>query len=213
MDAPSVIEDLVDIKKEIAVIAARRPSGEIVAFPVVEMEFNPIANLVEYLICPAKVDAQIAKIANELAVSLIEKMDICGLLAVEMFLTQDDQVLVNEVAPRPHNSGHHTIDSCYTSQFEQHIRAIMDVPLGSTALKTPGIMVNILGHPDYTGPVLYKGMDDCLGLPGVNIHLYGKAMTKPFRKMGHMTIVNEDVDEARRIAEEAKNKINVISYK
>ncbi|MEL7117855.1 MAG: 5-(carboxyamino)imidazole ribonucleotide synthase [Bacteroidota bacterium] len=211
MDAASLIEDLVDIKKEIAVIAARRPSGEIVAFPVVEMEFNPIANLVEYLICPAKVSEQIAQTANELAVSLIEKMDVCGLLAVEMFLTHDDQVLINEVAPRPHNSGHHTIDSCYTSQFEQHIRAIMDVPLGSTALKTPGIMVNILGHPDYTGPVLYKGMDDCLALPGVNIHLYGKATTKPFRKMGHMTVVNENLEEARKIAEEAKKRISVIS--
>jgi len=213
MDAPSVIEDLVRIEKELAVIVARRPSGEVKAYPVVEMEFNPVANLVEFLVCPAQVEEEVAKKATELAIEVAEKMDICGLLAVEEFLTKDGEILINEVAPRPHNSGHHTIDSCYTSQFEQHIRAILDLPLGSTKLKSKGVMVNLLGHPDHTGPAYYDGLEDCLAMEGVYVHIYGKATTKPYRKMGHVTVIGEDMKVVKEKAATVKNTLRVISKK
>ncbi len=211
MDAPSVIEEMVDIEKELAVIVARRPSGEVKAYPVVEMEFNPVANLVEFLICPAQINKAIAEKATQLSIEVAEKMDICGLLAVELFLDKKGEVLINEVAPRPHNSGHHTIDSCYTSQFEQHLRAIMDVPLGSTKLKTKGVMVNLLGHPDHKGPAFYDGLEECLGMEGVNVHIYGKTMTKPYRKMGHVTVIGDDLEEIKELASLVKDKLRVIS--
>ncbi len=210
MDAPSVIEDLVDIKKELAVIVARRPSGEVKAYPLVEMEFHPTANLVEFLLCPAQVNQEISDRATSLAIQVAESMDICGLLAVELFLTNDDEILINEVAPRPHNSGHHTIDSCHTSQFEQHIRAILDLPLGSTKLKTKGIMINLLGHPDHTGPAYYDGLENALSIEGVNVHIYGKAQTKPYRKMGHISIIGDDILAMKEKAKKVKQLLKVI---
>lgn len=207
----SVVEDLVPIEKEIAVIAARNRNGEVAVFPPVEMAFNPVANLVEFLFCPASLHPETAKAAEELAISTVKKYGICGLLAVEMFLTPDGELLINEVAPRPHNSGHHTIDSCYTSQFEQHLRAIMNLPLGSTKMKTPSVMVNLLGEPGHSGPVEYAGFEECAALEGVKFHLYGKTVTKPYRKMGHVTILDPDLEKAKTQARKVKDTLKVIS--
>ena len=211
MDTPSMVEDMVDIKKEIAVIVASNESGEIASYPVVDMEFNPDANLVEWLVCPAEVREEIAQTADALAREVIETFDLCGLLAVELFLDKDDNILVNEVAPRPHNSGHHTIDSCYTSQFEQHVRAVLNLPLGSTKMKTPSIMVNLLGADGYTGHAVYEGLPDCLAMGGVNLHLYGKVETRPFRKMGHATVVASDLATAKATARKVKETLKIIS--
>lgn len=206
-----LVEPLVDIQKELAVIVARNESGEMVAFPTVEMDFNAEANLVEFLVCPAQIDSDMEQAAEDLAKSVIEAFDICGLLAVELFLTKDNRLLINEVAPRPHNSGHHTINSCYTSQFEQHLRGILNLPLGSPKLKSPSVMVNLLGEPGYVGKVLYKGLQECLAMEGVNIHLYGKATTKPFRKMGHVTVLGETVEAAKTKAREVQQMLKVCS--
>lgn len=206
-----VIEPLVDIEKEIAVIVARNPDGEIEAFPPVEMLFHPTANLVEFLACPARISEKQAQMAVELARKTIETYDICGLLAVELFLTKSGDYLINEVAPRPHNSGHHTIDSCYTSQFEQHIRAITNLPLGSTRMTSPAVMLNLLGEPDHTGVADYVGLKECLDIEGVYVHLYGKSTTKPFRKMGHITIVNDDLDKAIEVAAKVKKTLKVMA--
>jgi 5-(carboxyamino)imidazole ribonucleotide synthase len=205
-----LIEQLVDMDKEIAVIVARNESGEVKAFPAVEMAFNPEANLVEFLFCPAKISAAIEAKAEALAKEVIEAFDLCGLLAVELFLDQSGQLLVNEVAPRPHNSGHHTIDSCYTSQFEQHIRAVLDLPLGSTKMKAPSVMVNLLGAAGQTGPVYYQGLEDCLQIEGVHLHLYGKSTTKPYRKMGHATVVDESLEAAVEKAREVQGKLRIV---
>lgn len=210
MAGQSVVEELVDIAMEIAVIACRNEKGEIACFPAVEMEFHPTANLVEYLACPARISGYVAAEAEALATKVIESFDICGLLAVEMFLTTKNELIVNEVAPRPHNSGHHTIDSCYTSQFQQHLRGILNLPLGSTKMKTPSIMVNLLGEEGYAGEVHYDGIADALSMEGVNIHLYGKKTTKPYRKMGHLTVVADTINEAKETAEEAKKVLKVI---
>lgn len=211
LPGPCVAEDLVDIDKEIAVIAARNEQGAISTFPAVEMIFNPVANLVEFLSCPAHISDAIAKQADELSRRVIEAYDLCGLLAVELFLTKSGELLVNEVAPRPHNSGHHTIESCYTSQYDQHLRAILNWPLGSTQIKSPSVMVNLLGAEGHTGPAYYQGLEDCLAIPGVNIHLYGKVMTKPFRKMGHVTVLGNTVEEAMEKARKVQERISVIA--
>lgn len=207
----SVVEDLVDISKEIAVIAARNERGEVATFPAVEMEFNPQANLVEFLVCPAGIDAELARQADELARSVIEAFGISGLLAVELFLTKDGRLMINEVAPRPHNSGHHTIDSCYTSQFEQHLRGVLNLPLGSTRMKTASVMVNLLGEAGHSGPVHYEGFEECIAIEGVKVHLYGKKVTKPFRKMGHVTILDADPEAAHRKALAVRNLLKVKS--
>ncbi|MFK6999696.1 5-(carboxyamino)imidazole ribonucleotide synthase [Flavobacterium oreochromis] len=204
-------EALVPFKNELAVIVARSPKGEVKTYPVVEMEFHPEANQVEYTICPARISEKLAKKAQEIALRVSKTMDHVGLLAVEMFQTENDEILVNEVAPRPHNSGHYSIEASYTSQFEQHLRAILNLPLGSTASKTAGIMVNLVGEEGYSGQVIYENIEKIMAIDGVTPHIYGKRETRPFRKMGHVTIVNEDMKEARRIAEEVKNSIRVIS--
>lgn len=206
-----IAEVMVPFKNELAVIVARSASGEIKTYPVVEMEFHPEANQVEYVICPARIDATVADKARAIALQVSEKFNHVGLLAVEMFQTQDDEVLVNEVAPRPHNSGHYSIEASYTSQFEQHIRAILDLPLGNTDSKVAGIMVNLVGAEGYTGQVFYEGMEEILAIDGVTPHIYGKRETRPFRKMGHVTIVNSDMTEARKIAQQVKETIKVIS--
>ena len=206
-----IAEQMVAFKNELAVIVARSVSGEVKTYPVVEMEFHPEANQVEYVICPARINNHIATKATEIALKVSKSFNHVGLLAVEMFQTQDDGILVNEVAPRPHNSGHYSIEASYTSQFENHLRAILGLPLGSTASKVAGIMVNLVGAEGYFGNVIYENIQKILAIKGVTPHIYGKKETRPFRKMGHVTIVNEDMNEARSIAEEVKNTIKVIS--
>jgi 5-(carboxyamino)imidazole ribonucleotide synthase len=206
-----IAEEMVPFKNELAVIVCRNPSGEIKTYPVVEMEFHPEANQVEYVICPARIDDKVAAKARAIALNASEKFNHVGLLAVEMFQTYDDEILVNEVAPRPHNSGHYSIEASYTSQFENHLRAILDLPLGNTDSKVAGIMVNLTGAEGFSGEVIYENIEKILGWNGVTPHIYGKKQTRPFRKMGHVTIINEDINEARRIAEDVKNTIRVIS--
>jgi 5-(carboxyamino)imidazole ribonucleotide synthase len=209
LDGPSITEELVDVAREIAVIVARGARGELRTFPVVEMVFDPDANLVRHLVCPSSVDPPIAVQACEAAACLAEALELTGLLAVEFFVTGDGSLLVNEVAPRPHNSGHHTIDSVMTSQFEQHLRAILDLPLGSTALRTPAVMINLLGSPGHVGPVRYEGLTESMRLEGVKIHLYGKKLTRPFRKMGHVTVLAATPGEALEKAEKVRAWIHV----
>jgi 5-(carboxyamino)imidazole ribonucleotide synthase len=204
-------EEMIPFKNELAVIVVRNISGEIKTYPVVEMEFHPEANQVEYVICPARIDEKIAQKARRIALDVSKKFNHVGLLAVEMFQTEDDKILVNEVAPRPHNSGHHTIEASYTSQFENHIRAILDLPLGNTDSKMAGIMVNLVGEEGFSGHVIYENIEKILAIDGVTPHIYGKKQTRPFRKMGHVTIVNEDMKKARKIAEDVKNSIRVIA--
>lgn len=206
-----IAEEMVPFKNELAVIVARSVSGEIKTYPVVEMEFHPEANQVEYVICPARIDAAVAEKAQQVALEVSQKFNHVGLLAVELFQTHEDEILVNEVAPRPHNSGHYSIEASYTSQFENHIRAILDLPLGNTASKIAGIMVNLVGEEGFSGNVIYQNIETILAIDGVTPHIYGKKQTRPFRKMGHVTIVNENMNEARKIAETVKNTIRVIS--
>ena len=210
-DVECLIEELVPFKNELAVIVARSASGEVKTYPVVEMEFHPEANQVEYVICPARIDEKVAQKATEVALKVSEAFNHVGLLAVEMFQTHDDEILVNEVAPRPHNSGHYSIEASYTSQFENHLRAILNLPLGNTASKVAGIMVNLVGEEGFSGQVIYENIEKIMAIDGVTPHIYGKRETRPFRKMGHVTIVNEDMKKARRIAEEVKNTIRVIA--
>lgn len=206
-----IAEEMIPFQNELAVIVARSASGEVKTYPVVEMEFHPEANQVEYVLCPARISDAVAKKAQEIALQVSKSFNHVGLLAVEMFQTQDDEILVNEVAPRPHNSGHHTIEASYTSQFENHLRAILNLPLGNTASKVAGIMVNLVGEEGFSGPVIYQNIEKIMAIDGVTPHIYGKKETRPFRKMGHVTIVNENLAEARKIAEEVKNSIRVIS--
>ena len=182
-----IAEALVPFKNELSVIVARNASGETKSYPVVEMEFHPEANQVEYVICPARIPDSIAQKAKDVALRTSEAFDHVGLLAVEMFRTPDDDILINEVAPRPHNSGHHTIESSYTSQFEQHIRAILNLPLGKTDSKVSGVMVNLVGAEGHKGNVVYENIERIMEMDGVTPHVYGKKQTRPFRKMGHVT--------------------------
>lgn len=210
-DAPCVLEKFIDFEKEIAVIGARNLSGEVKLYPVVEMEFNPQANLVEFLFSPANISSEIEKEAQAIATKIIEKTGIVGVLAVEFFVTKSGQVLVNEIAPRPHNSGHQTIEANYTSQYEQHLRAILDLPLGATGVIQASVMINILGEPGYEGDAHYQGLENVLREEGVFVHLYGKKTTKPFRKMGHVTILNPSLDKAKAKAQFVKNTLKVIT--
>ena len=212
LEGPSLTEQLIEIRHEISVIVARNDKGEVKCFPVVEMEFNEEANLVERLVCPSSLDPEIIRQANEIAKRIISSFHLRGLLAVEMLVDKNNRVWVNEVAPRPHNSGHHTIESVVTSQFEQLLRAIFNFPLGSTQLKLPSVMINLLGEPGYEGAVKYEGLTECMGIEGVKIHLYGKKITKPFRKMGHVTILAFTIEEAKLKADMVKQKLKVKSW-
>lgn len=211
LQTPSLIEEIVNIEKEISVIVARSSTGEIHSFPVVDMEFHPTANLVEYLYSPSSCPVEIQNHATTIAETVAEKMGIVGLLAVELFYDAEGNILINEVAPRPHNSGHHTIEANVTSQFEQHIRAITGLPLGNPEIIIPSVMTNILGEQGFTGPAVYQNMIACLETPGVHVHLYGKKETKPFRKMGHITIVDKDLQEAIEKAKKVKSLLKVIT--
>ncbi|HMR45164.1 MAG TPA: 5-(carboxyamino)imidazole ribonucleotide synthase [Bacteroidia bacterium] len=210
-EAPSVIEDKVAIAAEIAVVTARNNSGEIKSYPVVEMQFNTEANLVELLFSPAKASASVQQKAISIAENLISKLNMVGLLAVEMFVTREGQVLINEIAPRPHNSGHHTIEANHTSQFEQLLRAILNLPLGNTATVMPAVMINLLGDKDSNGKAIYSGVQDVLSIGDVHIHLYGKKITKPYRKMGHVTVTAATIDEAILKAQKVRSQLKVIS--
>jgi 5-(carboxyamino)imidazole ribonucleotide synthase len=212
-DVECIAEDMIPFKNELAVIVVRSVSGEVKTYPVVEMEFHPEANQVEYVICPARIEKKVAKKAIDIALKVSENFNHVGLLAVELFQTEDDEILVNEVAPRPHNSGHYSIEASYTSQFENHLRAILNLPLGNTASKVAGIMVNLVGEEGFEGQVLYQNIEKIMAIDGVTPYIYGKRQTRAFRKMGHVTIVNEDMVKARKIAEEVKNSIRVISQK
>ena len=208
-DKPGLLEKLVDFDKELSVVVARNLNGEMDCFPVVELSYHPEQNLVEFLFAPAQISKEAEDKAYALAKDVIEKLGMVGLLAVEMFLTKDGDVLVNEVAPRTHNSGHHTIEANTTSQFEQHLRAVMNMPLGSTELITPAAMVNLLGEDGFTGNARYEGMEDCMAMNGVYVHLYGKKLTKPFRKMGHVTITDDSVEELKIKARKVKETLKV----
>ena len=206
-----ITEKLIPFKNELAVIVARNADGETKTYPVVEMEFHPEANQVEYVICPARIDLKVAEKARKTALKVVNDLDFVGLLAVEMFQTEEDKILVNEVAPRPHNSGHYSIEASYTNQFEQHLRSILNLPLGNTDSKVAGIMVNLVGDEGFSGDVVYENIEEILKIDGVTPHIYGKKETRPFRKMGHVTIVNSAIDKARIIAQKVKETIRVIS--
>jgi 5-(carboxyamino)imidazole ribonucleotide synthase len=196
-DAPSVVEELIPFDKELSVLVSRNTKGETSVFPVVECVFNPRLNLVEYLFAPADITDQIAQGAQDIAVTIIEQLDMVGLLAVELFLTEEGEILVNEIAPRPHNSGHHTIECNTTSQFEQHLRAILGYSPGNTDIQSVGGMINLLGAPGHQGLAYYQGFEEVMAISGAHIHLYGKQNTKPFRKMGHVTVTADNLLELK----------------
>ncbi|MFK7900826.1 MAG: 5-(carboxyamino)imidazole ribonucleotide synthase [Cyclobacteriaceae bacterium] len=208
---PSLLEKLVDFEKELSVIVARNSKGEISSYPAVEQVIHPEYNLVDYLLSPAQINSEVEKEATRVAELVAEKLQIVGILAVELFLTKGGKVLVNEVAPRPHNSGHQTINASVTSQYEQHLRAILDLPLGNTATQIPSAMVNVLGEEGYQGIAYYEGIEKVVAVPGANLFLYGKKDTKPHRKMGHITIVDKDVEQLKGKVEEVKNVLRVIT--
>jgi 5-(carboxyamino)imidazole ribonucleotide synthase len=210
-DAPGLLEKAVSFEKELAVIVARNESGEVKAFPTVEMVFHPEANLVEYLFAPADISPETDRKAREVAGRAAEAFGLVGLLAVEMFLTADGEILINEVAPRPHNSGHHTLRANDVSQFEQHLRAILNWPLGDTSAHCYAAMINLLGAEGFEGPARYEGMEALLATPGVHPFLYGKATTKPFRKMGHVTLIDKDADSLRRKVQTLKDTVRIIA--
>jgi 5-(carboxyamino)imidazole ribonucleotide synthase len=208
---PSVIEELVDIEKEISIVVCRDQNGEVAVFPSVEMSFHPTANLVEFLFSPSSLTNEQEEETGLIAKRIAERLGIVGLLAVEMFLDKSGRILVNEVAPRPHNSGHHTIEACITSQFEQHLRAISGLPLGDTELILPAVMINLLGELGHSGPVFYEGLSNILKLKGVYPHIYGKKETRYMRKMGHVTVINKNLEVAKQIAHQVQKELKVIS--
>jgi len=210
-NAPSVLEEFVPFVKELAVIVARNENGELATFPLVEMEFNPEANLVEFIFSPANVNVETESTAEKIATDIANKLEHVGLLAIELFLTEDGNLLVNEIAPRPHNSGHHTIECNVTSQFEQHMRSILNLPLGSTKMLQNGVMINLLGESGYEGSAIYEGLEDVISIEGVKVHLYGKENTKSFRKMGHVTVFNDSLEDAKEIAKKVQNMIKIIA--
>lgn len=210
-DRPGLVEKLVDFEKEISVIVARNERGEVKTFPVVEMVFHPVHNLVEYLFSPADLPQGIAAEADRIAIKIIKDLNMTGLLAVEMFVTRSGEILVNEIAPRPHNSGHQTIEANMTSQYQQHLRSILNLPLGDTSTIMPSAMVNILGEPGFSGAARYQGFEEVIQVPGVFVHLYGKQITKPYRKMGHVTILDKGLTQLKEKATFVKEKLKVIA--
>lgn len=209
-DAPCVIEEMIPFTKELSVIVARNEDKQTAVYPTVECEFNPTANLVEFLFSPAAITPEIEHKAEQIALQVIDQLQMVGILAVELFLTADGSILINEIAPRPHNSGHHTIECCYTSQFEQHLRSVVNAPLGATDLITPGVMINLLGEEGFEGNAVYENLEEIMAQKGVMVHLYGKQTTKSFRKMGHVTIYGPELEAlkttGRSIAKQLKIK-------
>lgn len=207
-DTPCIAETPVKIKKEISILLARNINGEIAFFPATEMIFEESANLLLFQTCPADISNYVELEAQYYAERIATELEIVGLLAVEFFLTDEDKLLVNEVAPRPHNSGHHTIEACDTSQFEQHLRAILNFPLGSTELRKPAALLNLLGAEGFSGEPIYKNYGLILKIDDAHLHLYGKQTTKPFRKMGHLTVLNDDVKKALEIVKKIHQQIS-----
>lgn len=210
-ESPSLIEELIDFEKEIAVIVARNANGDMKTFPMVEMEFNAEANLVEFLISPSTYPESLQQRAEKIALNIASALNITGLLAVEMFVTKNGEILVNELAPRPHNSGHQTIEGNYVSQFEQHLRAIFNLPLGDTRAISNAVMINLLGEKGHEGTAKYDGLEKIMAIDGVYVHLYGKKYTKPFRKMGHVTVVDQNREHAIEKARYVQQTLKVVS--
>jgi len=207
----SLIEEFVDMGKELAVMVARNLQGEIKCYPVVEMVFDESANILDLLIAPARIEKEIEENVKEIAIKAVEALDGIGIFGIEMFLTKDKKILINEIAPRPHNSGHYTIEACVTSQFEQHLRAICGFALGSTELLSPAVMINLLGEKGYRGVPLIEGLEEVLSIEGVSFHFYGKRLTSPYRKMGHVTIVDDNLDSAIEKAKKVKERLKIKS--
>lgn len=207
----SLVEEFIKIEKELAIIVSRSENGQVNSFPVLEMKFNNDINQVEYVLSPARIDKKLCEKAKDISYKVSECLNHVGLIVVELFLTTNGDIIVNEIAPRPHNSGHLTIESCYTCQFEQHIRAILNLPLGLSKMKTPAVMVNLIGDENHTGPVYYKNIDQILAIDSVIPHIYGKKETRPYRKMGHVTVLNSQIENALQIAKKIKKTIKVIS--
>ena len=205
----SFIEELVDIEKELAIIVARNKEGEIKCYPVVEMLFDERVNICDSVMAPARISKEVEKKALEVSIKSIEALNGIGIFGVELFLDKKGEVLVNEIAPRPHNSGHYTVEACATSQFEQIIRAVTNLPLGSTKLISPAIMVNLLGEEGFEGEPFIDGIHDALEIPELSFHFYGKSYTKPFRKMGHITVLDDDINKALEKANEAKSILKI----
>jgi len=209
ISVPSIFEELVDIDKELAVMTARGRDGSIAVFPVTEMAFNQDHNICDTVIAPARVDKKTEQSACEIAVNVVKALDGVGVFGVEFFLDKQGNVLLNEVAPRPHNSGHYTMEACVTCQFEQHIRAITGLPLGDTTLVNPSVMINLLGQSGSSGALLINGYEESLKVPGLSLHLYGKNETRPFRKMGHFTVTSKTLDDALLKAEYARSILKI----
>ena len=209
LEGESLVENLVDLDKEIAVIVARNSIGEVITYPPVEMTFNPKANLVENLVSPAQIDKETTEKARKLALDVMNAFELTGVLAVEMFLDKSNNILINEVAPRPHNSGHQSIEGNFTSQYQQHLRAILGLPLGSTNITLNSVMINLLGEDNYSGIPILEGIEECLKLEGVNIHMYGKKETRPFRKMGHVTIIDSNLENAKQKADFVQQTLKI----
>lgn len=211
MDAPGLLESFVPFEKEIALIIARNAKGEVKSFPIVEMVFHPVHNLVEYLFSPAEISPAQFEEAENIGKRLVEGLDFVGLLAIEMFVGKEGEILINEIAPRPHNSGHQSIRGNLTSQYEQHLRAILGLPLGETDILSPSAMVNLLGADGHKGKAVYKGIEDLLSIGGAYPHIYGKVETKPFRKMGHVTILAKDLEQLQEKVKQVKASVRVIT--
>lgn len=209
LPCPSLVEEYLELEKELGVMVVRNERGEVAIYDVTEMVFHPEGNLLDYLFCPAKLEPSLMKEAKELALAAVEAINGVGLFGVELFLDKRGKLYINEIAPRPHNSGHHTIEACYTSQFEQHIRVITGLPLGSPKLLCPAVMLNLLGEEGYRGKPIYEGLDEALSIPGVSVHIYGKKETFPLRKMGHVTILADTIEEALAKAQRVKQILRV----
>jgi 5-(carboxyamino)imidazole ribonucleotide synthase len=204
-----IIEEFIPFEKELATTIVRNNSGDIQIFPLVQMDFNKESNQVEYVVCPAQVNREIKDLANALAMKVSKSFKHVGLLAIEMFLTKDNKILINEVAPRPHNSAHYSIEACENSQFQQHINSILNLKLGSCKSNSNAIMVNLVGEKGYSGPVIYQGIEEAMEQSNVSVHIYGKSNTKPNRKMGHVTVTDEDLKNGLKKAKSIKNLIKV----
>ena len=204
-----IIEKMIPFEKELATTIARNERGEIEIFPIVEMMFNEISNQVEFVICPAQIDDILIEKAKQVALSVSNSFKQIGLLAVEMFLTKSGEILVNEVAPRPHNSAHYSIENCINSQFDQHINSILNLPLGCSKSNVYAIMANLVGSKGFSGNVVYEGIEEALKYDNVKIHIYGKKKTKPNRKMGHITVIDNDLKEGLSKAKNIKKLIKI----
>ncbi|MBK1704571.1 5-(carboxyamino)imidazole ribonucleotide synthase [Halochromatium glycolicum] len=204
LPVPSLLERFVPAEKELAVIVVRGQDGEVRSYAPVEMCFRPGENILDMLLAPARIEPQTAAAARRLATEAVTALGGVGIFGIEMFLTVDGKLLINEVAPRTHNSGHYTIEACITDQFEQHLRAITGLPLGVTDQMLPAAMINLLGAPGASGAPVIQGLRAALAIPGVSVHFYGKAQTRPFRKMGHVTVLDADIDRAREKAEQVR---------